>query len=282
MAENTQVNNLLFSPVAMMAEAEKYADGKMQKSTKMLLGLAMMAGAFIGIAFLFYITVTTDNHAGWGLGRLAGAIAFSLGLVLVVICGGELFTSVVLSIIAYANKHVSLKKMLSVWGKVYLGNFLGTMVLLLIVMAGALYQMDAGKWGLHALNIAQHKIHHTFIEAFALGILCNILVCLAIWLTFSSANAMTKMVMVIMPVAMFVSSGFEHSIANMFMIPLGIAIHTFAEPEFWTKVGVGAQHYADLTVYNFIFANLIPVTLGNIVGGAGFVGLANWSIFRKS
>lgn len=282
MTDNSEVNNLLFSPSDMMAEAEKFAFSKTKKSTKMALGLAMMAGMFIGIAFLFYITVTTGNTAGWGLGRLTGGLAFSLGLVLVVICGGELFTSVVLSAISYANKQISLKKMLSVWAKVYLGNFLGAMLLLAIVMTGAMYYLDGGLWGLNALNIAQHKIHHTFAQAFALGILCNVMVCLAVWLTFSSANAMTKMVMVIMPVAMFVSSGFEHSIANMFMIPLGIAIHSWAPADFWTDVSASAQTYADLTIFNFVFHNLIPVTLGNIVGGAGLVGLANWAIFRQS
>ncbi|WP_196333996.1 formate/nitrite transporter family protein, partial [Vibrio harveyi] len=110
-------------------------------------------------------------------------------------------------------KQISFGKMLSIWGKVYVGNFIGAMFLLALVSAAGLYQMDAGQWGLNALNIAQHKLHHTSVQAFALGILCNLLVCLAIWLTFSSANAMTKAAMTIMPVAMFVSSGFEHCVA---------------------------------------------------------------------
>lgn len=248
----------------------------------MTLGLAIMAGAFIGLAFLFYITVTTGSaDAGWGLSRLAGGLAFSMGLILIVICGGELFTSSVLSSISWANKQISFGKMLSIWGKVYVGNFIGAMFLLALVSAAGLYQMDAGQWGLNALNIAQHKLHHTLVQAFALGILCNLLVCLAIWLTFSSANAMTKAAMTIMPVAMFVSSGFEHCVANMFMVPLGIVIANFAPETFWTSVGVSASQYADLNVGHFITANLIPVTLGNIVGGAVLVGLANWCIYRR-
>ncbi|MCG6527968.1 formate/nitrite transporter family protein, partial [Vibrio parahaemolyticus] len=146
--------------------------------------------------------------------------AFSMGLILIVICGGELFTSSVLSSISWANKQISFGKMLSIWGKVYVGNFIGAMFLLALVSAAGLYQLDHGQWGLNALNIAQHKLHHTMLQAFALGVLCNLLVCLAIWLTFSSANAMTKAAMTIMPVAMFVSSGFEHCVANMFMVPL--------------------------------------------------------------
>ena len=275
-------NQNYFSPYEMMAEAEKFALSKAKKTSGMTLSLAMMAGAFIGLAFLFYITVTTGSEgAGWGLSRLAGGVAFSMGLILIVICGGELFTSSVLSSISWANKQISFSKMLSIWGKVYIGNFIGASFLLLLVSAAGLYQMDHGQWGLNALNIAQHKLHHTLLEAFALGVLCNLLVCLAIWLTFSSANAMTKAVMTIMPVAMFVSSGFEHCVANMFMIPLGITIHAFAPDSFWQHLGVDSAQYADLNISNFITANLIPVTLGNIVGGAVLVGLSNWFIYRR-
>ncbi|MBN3492290.1 formate transporter FocA [Vibrio neptunius] len=282
MAQQAQTNNLYFSPSEMMAEAEKFALSKANKTSGTTLGLAIMAGAFIGLAFLFYITVTTGNiQSGWGLSRLAGGLAFSMGLILIVLCGGELFTSSVLSSIAWANKQISLGKMLSIWGKVYVGNFLGAMLLLLIVTAAGLYQMDNGQWGLNALNIAQHKLHHSLVEAFALGVLCNLLVCLAIWLTFSSANAMTKAVMTIMPVAMFVSSGFEHCVANMFMVPLGIVIQNFATEAFWSQVGATSAQFSDLNIYQFVTANLIPVTLGNIVGGAVLVGLANWIIYRR-
>ncbi|MFH4462210.1 formate transporter FocA [Vibrio diabolicus] len=282
MAVTRSQNHQYFSPKEMMAEAEKFALSKANKTSSMTLSLAIMAGAFIGLAFLFYITVTTGSAgAGWGLSRLAGGLAFSMGLILIVICGGELFTSSVLSSISWANKQISFGKMLSIWGKVYVGNFIGAMFLLALVTAAGLYQMDNGQWGLNALNIAQHKLHHTLIQAFALGILCNLLVCLAIWLTFSSANAMTKAAMTIMPVAMFVSSGFEHCVANMFMVPLGIVIANFAPESFWASVGVPASQYADLNIGHFITANLIPVTLGNIVGGAVLVGLANWCIFRR-
>lgn len=279
---SAQTNNQYFSPMEMMAEAEKFALSKAKKSSGMTLSLAIMAGAFIGLAFLFYITVTTGStDAGWGLSRLAGGLAFSMGLILIVICGGELFTSSVLSSISWANKQISFGKMLSIWGKVYIGNFIGAMLLLTIVAAAGLYQMDHGQWGLNALNIAQHKLHHTTLQAFALGVLCNLLVCLAIWLTFSSANALTKAAMTIMPVAMFVSSGFEHCVANMFMVPLGIVIQNFAPDSFWQQVGVSAAQYSDLNIKQFLFANLIPVTFGNIVGGAVLVGLANWGIYRR-
>ncbi|MGF1755085.1 formate transporter FocA [Vibrio makurazakiensis] len=282
MTANSSENHQLFSPKEMMAEAEKFALSKANKSSSMTLSLAIMAGAFIGLAFLFYITVTTGSQdAGWGLSRLAGGIAFSMGLILIVICGGELFTSSVLSSISWANKQITFSKMLSIWGKVYVGNFIGAIFLLALVSAAGLYQMDQGQWGLNALNIAQHKLHHSPVQAFALGVLCNLLVCLAIWLTFSSANAMTKAAMTVLPVAMFVSSGFEHCVANMFMVPLGISIQTFAPESFWLQIGATPSQYADLNIMQFISANLVPVTLGNIVGGSVLVGLANWSIYRR-
>lgn len=271
-----------FSPSEMMQQAEKYAFGKSQKSTSTVIGLAIMAGVFIGLAFVFFITVTTGNtNTGWGISQFAGGLAFSMGLILVVITGGELFTSSVLSAIAVANKQITIPQMLKIWAKVYIGNFFGAMLLLGLVFTAAMYQNDGGQWGLHALNIAQHKLEHQPLEAFALGVLCNLLVCLAIWLTFCSTNMLTKAMMVILPVAMFVSSGFEHSVANMFMVPLGIAIQNFAPAEFWANVGATPAQYADLTIGHFITANLIPVTLGNIVGGACLVGLAYWSIFSR-
>ena len=273
-------NTDFLTPAEMMVEAENYAYGKTKKPTATVIGLAIMAGLFIGLAFVFYITVTTgSSNVGWGISKLIGGAVFSLGLILVVLCGSELFTSSVLTILAWANKQISASKMFTIWGKVYVGNFLGAMLLLALVTAGGLYESGHGQWGLNALNIAQHKLHHTFLQAFALGILCNLLVCLAVWLTFSSKNAMTKAFMTILPVALFVSSGFEHCVANMFMIPLGITIQTFAADSFWHEIGVNASQYADITVANFIFKNLIPVTLGNIVGGAVLVGLGNWVVF---
>ncbi|PKF50605.1 formate transporter FocA [Enterovibrio nigricans] len=271
-----------FSASEMMAEAERYALKKISKRSGATISLAILAGAFIGLAFLFYTTVTTGNDGtSWGLNRLAGGLAFSMGLILIVIFEGELFTSTVLSSISWANNQVGIGKLLSTWGKVYFGNFLGAMLVVLLVSTAGMYQLDGGQWGLNALNVAQHKLHHTWLEAFTLGVLCNILVCTAIWLTFCSANPIVKAAMTMLPVAMFVSSGFEHSIANMFMVPLGIVIANFSPDSFWAGVGVNASQYADLTINHFLVNNLVPVTLGNILGGAVLVGLANWGIYRK-
>ncbi|MCL1090458.1 formate transporter FocA [Shewanella profunda] len=259
--------------------AEHYGQSKVVKSAWQSFGLAAFAGAFIALAFVFYITVTTGAAGSpWGLVRLAGGLAFSLGLMLVVICGGELFTSTVLSSVAWAQKKVTTKQLVMCWVRVYLGNLLGAMVMLLLIMSARMYLLDGGRWGMNALTIAQHKLHHGWFQAFSLGILCNMLVCLGVWMTFASRDALTKAILLMLPVAMFVSSGFEHSIANLFMVPLGIAIHIFADQAFFTSIGIDAAQFSDLTLSHFVIKNLIPVTLGNIVGGGMFVGLGYWWI----
>lgn len=283
MTTNYQIGAEHHSPQQMMQRAELYAAAKHQKPLPVTLALAAMAGLFIGLAFVFYITVTTGNsELNWGLSRLLGGVAFSLGLVLVVICGAELFTSSVLSCIARANRQISTATMLKGWFKVYVGNMVGALTLLALVMAAGLYTLDQGQWGLNALLIAQHKLHHSPLQAFSLGVLCNLLVCLAVWMTFSSTQALTKAFMVILPVALFVSTGFEHCVANMFMVPLGMAIKTFAPAEFWAATGTLPSQFSDINLSNFLIANLLPVTLGNIVGGSVLVGLSYWRIHQAT
>ncbi|MEL0623587.1 formate transporter FocA [Marinomonas arenicola] len=263
-------------------KASDYGYEKVRSSFTKSFALAIYAGIFISIAFVFYLSVTTGSGgAPWGIIRLVGGIAFSLGLILVIVCGGELFTSTVLSTVGWAQGRFNTAQLLKCWGRVYLGNFVGTMALLGLVMAAKLYQLDGGEWGIHAMTIAQGKLKYDWSQAFALGILCNFLVCLATWMTFTSKDCIGKSLLVILPVAMFVSSGFEHSIANMFMVPLGLAIKAVSDPAFYIAHGHLASDFSQLTFYNFIVHNLIPVTLGNIFGGGILVGLGYWSIDQK-
>ncbi len=260
-------------------QAEIFGKSKVVKAPWQSFGLAVFAGAFISLAFVFYLTVTTGaGDAPWGLVRLVGGIAFSLGLILVVVCGGELFTSTVLSCVAWAQKQVTTRELLLCWGRVYLGNFIGAMLMMVLIMGAKSYLLDGGQWGLNALKVSQYKLQHSWLQSFCLGILCNMLVCLGVWMTFACRELLTKAVLLILPVAMFVSSGFEHSIANLFMVPLGITIHAFADPAFFAALGVSPEKFADLTVVNFVLNNLIPVTLGNIIGGGVMVGLGYWWI----
>jgi len=264
---------------SVVKQVEEYGYHKVDKSFAKSFSLAIYAGAFIAIAFVFYITVTTGaGDAPWGVVRFAGGLAFSLGLILVVVCDGQLFTSTVLSTVGWAQGRFSTTELLKCWGRVYVGNFVGAMIMLTLVIVAQMHLLDGGEWGISALKLAHHKIEHNWAQAFALGILCNLLVCLGTWMTFTSKDMLTKSFLLILPVAMFVSSGFEHSIANMFMVPLGIAIKALSDPSFYISHGYVAADFADLTLSNFIFHNLIPVTLGNIVGGGVFVGLGYWLI----
>ena len=263
-------------PEAIAAVAEDATYGKATKPVAKTIMLAITAGAFIAIAFIFYITVVSQGGS-----KFAGAVCFSLGLILCVILGGELFTSTTLTLVARAAGRITWAQMFRNWVLVYFGNLIGGLIMVALIIISSQYTSGEGQWGLVALNTAQHKLHHTFAEAVALGILCNLMVCLATWMAFGGRTMTDKALIMILPVAMFVASGFEHSIANMFMIPVGIAIHSVATPEFWQAIGADPAKYADLTVTNFIVKNLIPVTIGNIIGGGGMIGLTYWFIFRR-
>lgn len=255
--------------------AKEYGVAKHKKALSRSLILAIFAGAFIAIAFVFYTTVTTGaSDVPWGISKLVGGLAFSLGLVLVVICGGELFTSTILSSVAWTQGLFSTKTLFIGWLRVYIGNLIGALLILGLVLMAKMQFLDGGLWGINAMQIAQHKLHHTWGQAFALGVLCNLLVCLGIWMTFTSKDMLTKAMLIVLPVAMFVSSGFEHSIANMFMVPLGIAVNALSTESFLATHGFAADAFSDLTWRHFVFNNLIPVTLGNIVGGASLIALA--------
>ena len=244
--------------------------------------LAITAGVFISIAFVFYITSTTGGAAlPFGVVKLIGGVCFSLGLILCVVCGADLFTSTVLIVVAKASGRITWMQLAKNWLNVYIGNLVGALVFVVLIFFAGMYMTAEGQWGLNLLQTADHKMHHTFIEAVCLGILANLLVCLAVWMSYSGRSLMDKMFAMILPVAMFVSSGFEHSIANMFLIPMAIAVRDFASPEFWTAVGSSAENFPHLTVMNFITDNLIPVTIGNIIGGGLLVGLTYWVIYLR-
>ncbi|MCE0557655.1 MULTISPECIES: formate transporter FocA [unclassified Motilimonas] len=268
-------------PTEMAKKAEEVGIYKATKNPFQSLVLAISAGVFISIAFVFYTTVTIGTaDMAYGISHLVGGLAFSLGLILVVICGGDLFTSSVLTTIARASGRISSSQLLKNWATVYVGNLIGAAFFVLLVWFAKLHLVANGAWGVNAMNIAQHKLHHDFTQAVALGLLCNLLVCLATWMTFSCRSATDKVVVMLLPVAMFVATGFEHSIANMFMVPMGIMVHTFADAAFWQNVGLEPALYADLTLKQFVLHNLIPVTIGNILGGL-LVGMTYWIIHLK-
>ncbi|WP_102319181.1 formate transporter FocA [Enterovibrio norvegicus] len=269
-------------PPAMAQKAEDVGVYKATKAPFQSFILAITAGVFISIAFVFYTTVTAGaSDAPWGLVKFVGGIAFSLGLILVVVCGGELFTSTVLTTVAKANNRITWAQLGRNWVTVYFGNMVGALFFVVMIWLAGQHLSGNGDWGINAMKIAQHKLHHTFVQAVVLGTLCNLMVCLAVWMTYSCRSVADKILVMMLPVAMFVAAGFEHSIANMFMVPMGIVINNFASPEFWAATGYSAADFADLTVSNFILNNLIPVTIGNIIGGGLLVGMTYWLIHLR-
>lgn len=273
--------NLLL-PAAMAKVAEEVGIYKATKHPFTTFFLAINAGVFISIAFVFYITATTGSGAmPYGIAKLIGGICFSLGLMLVVVCGADLFTSTVLIVVAKASGRISWGQLARNWFNVYAGNLAGALFFVALMWFAGQHMVANGAWGLNVLETADHKMHHTFIEAVCLGTLANLLVCLAVWMSYSGRSLTDKLVVMILPVGMFVASGFEHSIANMFLIPYAITIRDFATPEFWQAAGTTAAQFHALTVSNFILHNLIPVTIGNIIGGGVLVGLTYWVIYLR-
>jgi len=272
----------LLLPAAMAKVAEDAGVYKATKHPLKTFYLAITAGVFISIAFVFYITATTGT-AGvpFGFAKLVGGICFSLGLMLVVVCGADLFTSTVLIVVAKASGRITWKQLGLNWLNVYVGNLIGALFFVALMWFAGEHMTANGAWGLNVLQTADHKLHHTFVEAVCLGILANLMVCLAVWMSYSGRSLMDKMFAMVLPVAMFVASGFEHSIANMFMIPLGIVIKNFAAPDFWQAIGAAPEQFSNLTVSHFITDNLIPVTIGNIIGGGLLVGLTYWVIYLR-
>lgn len=269
-------------PPAMARKAEEMGVAKATKAPLTSFVLAITAGAFIGIAFIFYTVVTTGNPGmGWGASRMLGGLAFSLGLMLVVINGGELFTSSVLTVVARASGQITWGQLGRNWALVYVGNFVGAIGLVAIMQVARHYEMDGGQLGLSYLHIAQHKLHHGFAQAVALGAMCNVLVCLGVWMCLAARSVTDKLLAVVLPVAMFVAAGFEHCVANMFQIPMAILTCHFAGKDFWAMTGANPADFTDLTWWNFLTANLLPVTLGNILGGGVLVGLVYWFAYLR-
>lgn len=242
--------------------------------------LAVLAGAFIGLGALFSTTTLVGAAAlPYGAARLLAGLTFSLGLILVVLAGAELFTGNNLIVMAYLAGRLPLLRLLRNWGIVYVGNFVGALATALLVFLSGQHTLAGGAVGLVALNTGTYKAGLAFGNAFFLGVLCNALVCLAIWLTMGARTSTDKILAIVFPISAFVAVGFEHCIANMYFVPLALMIK--ADPDFLAQVGKTAADYGGLDWTSFLLHNLVPVTLGNIVGGAGLVGAVYGFIYLR-
>jgi len=269
-------------PADMAAKAEAVGIKKAHANNMSMFVLAVLAGAFISLGAIFSTTVSAGaGDLPYGVGRLLAGLVFSLGLILVIVGGAELFTGNNLIVMAWANHKVSTGLLLKNWLIVYLGNFAGALATAALMFASAQYTFGKGAVGAAALTIANAKSGLDFGQAIALGIMCNTLVCLAVWLTFSARTTTDRILAIVPPITAFVAAGFEHSIANMYFIPIGLFIRQFAPDSFWAAIGKSAADYANLTWANFFVNNLIPVTLGNIIGGAFMVGAVYWFVYLR-
>ena len=240
--------------------------------------LGIFAGAYIGFGAALATLVSHDaaKVLGLGLAKLFTGVVFSVGLMLVVIAGAELFTGNNLMIAATADRKITVSNLLKKWGIVYVANFIGSILLVAIMYYSNLWQTGNLAVGVKAIAIANSKVNLTFAEAFVRGIGCNWLVCLAVWMASSSPQTSGKILAIIFPIAAFVALGFEHCVANMYFIPLGLFLKGTVAA---ANLGFSIEN---LTWLNFITKNLIPVTLGNIIGGSFFVGLLYWFVYLKS
>ena len=269
-------------PADIARKAEAVGVQKTRMNVPSLLALAVLAGAFIALGGMFATTVLagSDGVVPFGISRLLSGLVFCLGLILVVVGGAELFTGNTLMVMAWAAGEVRLREMLRAWAIVYIGNFVGAIGTAALVFLSGQYLAGKGSVAGVALNLALAKVSLSFDHALFLGILCNVLVCLAVWLAFGARSTTDKVLALLFPVSAFVVAGFEHSVANMYLIPLGLFIKAWAPVALWAEIGGDAANYAALTWPAF-FVSLIPVTIGNIIGGGVLVGLVYWFIYLR-
>lgn len=265
-------------PNEMAEKAETTGVRKVALPFLSLFALAILAGAFIGLGCMFATTTAAATSTlPYGVARLLIGLVFCLGLILVVVGGAELFTGNNLIVMAWASRKISTLALLRNWLIVYVGNFVGSLGTALFVFLGKQYANGGGSVGEAALKIAVGKVNLGFIQALALGMMCNALVCLAIWLTYSARSVSDKILAILFPISAFVAAGFEHSIANMYFIPYALLIKAF-DPAFAMSKSIDLS---SLTWGSFFLKNLLPVTIGNIIGGSMLVAAMYWVIYLR-
>ncbi len=269
-------------PPAMARKAEQVGADKARRDVATLFVLAVLAGAFIALGALFATTVVAGAGGSlpFGLVRLLAGLAFSLGLILVVIGGAELFTGDNLMVMAWAGRKITAREIIRAWAVVYAGNLVGAVGTAALVFLSGQYRFGDGAVAIAALNIAEAKGELGFVEAFFLGVLCNVLVCLAVWMCFSARTVVGKVVVIVPPITAFVAAGFEHSIANMYFLSFATMIHDYAPADFLSSIGADDSAYLNIGI-PYMILNLVPVTLGNMVGGVVLVGLVYWFVYLR-
>jgi formate/nitrite transporter len=266
-------------PPEMARRGEQVGVAKASLRTDVLLALGVLAGAFIAMGAIFATTVTAGGaDLPYGISRLLAGLTFSLGLILVVVAGAELFTGNNLVVMAWASRRVTTPRLLWTWLLVYLGNFAGSIATAGIMYLSRQYRFGGGAVGDQVLTIAAAKTDLGFVQAVALGAFCNALVCLAVWLTYSARTTTDKILAIVPPIAAFVAAGFEHCVANMYFIPMGLFVK---EDSTWLESREDLPDLSNLTWPDFLVGNLVPVTIGNLIGGTLMVAGVYWFVYLR-
>jgi formate transporter len=253
-----------YAPAEVAARVRDAGVAKVRRDRFGVFMLALLAGAFIALGAVLFTVVVTGSALGFGATRLLGGVAFSLGLILVVIAGAELFTGNNLIAMAWASRLIAFREVLQSWAIVYVGNLLGALATVALVAVGRVHELGEGSVARTLHAIATHKLGLDLLQAFALGVLCNGLVCLAVWLSLAARSVADKVLAIVPPIAAFVALGFEHSVANMVFLPWDLVVHG-----------------ADRIAVQAALANLAVVTLGNLAGGTLLVAGVYWTVYLR-
>ena len=282
-------------PPAMAKRAEEIGARKCAMDPVSLLVLAILAGAFISFGAIFATTVSAGSIVGtvgpnaaaftaslpYGIVRLVTGVVFSLGLILVVVGGAELFTGNNLIVVAWASGRVRTRDLLTNWLVAFAGNSLGAGFTALLMFFTTQYTFGGGAVGLTALSIAKAKVELGLIPAVTLGVMCNTLVCLAVWMCYSARTTAGRIIIIVPPIAAFVAAGFEHSIANVYFLTIALLIKNWAPETFWQAINRSPVDFGALTWQSAVFENLLPVTVGNVIGGSVMVAAVYWFIYIR-
>ncbi|MBI2251440.1 MAG: formate/nitrite transporter family protein [Armatimonadetes bacterium] len=281
-AELTDIKFDAYSPKEIASRIETVSVGKANLNFFAEFTLSMLAGVFIAFGAVLFTFVVHDSKLTFGLTQLIGGFSFCLGLILVVVAGAELFTGNNLLVMAYTSKKITLIQLVKNWVIVYFGNFIGAVSLALWIYLTRHWAANNYLVGAKALLIANAKVSLPFLAAFSRGVLCNALVCLAVWLCMSGRSTTDKILSILFPITAFVALGFEHSVANMYFIPMGLLLKKNPYVlEAVISITGKTNDFSNLTAQSFLFKNLLPVTLGNIVGGGVLVGLVYWFVYLR-
>ncbi|WP_294937797.1 formate/nitrite transporter family protein [Tardiphaga sp.] len=278
MADNNATSQMFgsdaYSPAEIQDRVEKLGVKKARSPFLPEFMLSVVAGGSIGLGGMFFLIVLADPTLGFALQRLLGGTVFTLGLALVMIGGAELFTGNCLIVMAWCNGQLRTAEVLHNWTLVWCGNLVGALGLVFLLYMSHFVDLNKGEAGAAVLKLAIGKMAPDMVTIFFKGILCNLLVCLGVWLAYAGRSVTDKMIGMWLPVSCFVAAGFEHCVANMFFLPMAwVLVQTGHVP--------GGVDVSTVTLLN-IAHNILPATLGNIVGGGGFVGFVYWVIYRKS